>query len=281
MGFVKIIGLAENDIDLFTAYVKKYRGVELSFYRKTFLARRLQGRFEAVGAVNILEYIKVLKRDPDEWGRFIDKLSINVSEFFRDWEVFKFFRDHCVPDLLAVKMKRGARQIRCWSCGCSCGEEAYSLAILFREFLREKADSFFIKIHATDVDEQALNIAREGVYERKSLANCSWMGEEVLRKYFTFIPGGKYVVKDELKSMVDFQRHNLLTDRPFERIDVIFFRNVQIYFSRNKVDEILAKIYQGLNKGGFLVLGKVEAVGVPLRSLLEMVSPVGKIFRKI
>jgi chemotaxis methyl-accepting protein methylase len=81
--------------------------------------------------------------------------------------------------------------------------------------------------------------------------------------------------------MVDFQRHNLLTDRPFERIDVIFFRNVQIYFSRNKVDEILAKIYQGLNKGGFLVLGKVEAVGVPLRSLLEMVSPVGKIFRKI
>jgi chemotaxis methyl-accepting protein methylase len=280
MVFVKLVGLTESDIDLFIAYVRKYRGVELSFYRKTFLARRLQGRFEAVGVVNILGYIKVLKSDPDEWGRFIDKLSINVSEFFRDWEVFKLFRDQCVSALIASKIKRGSRQVRCWSCGCSCGEEAYSLAILFREVLKEKIDGFFIKIHATDVDEGALEIARAGAYERKSLVNCSRMGEEVLRKYFTFSPSGKYVVKDELKSMVDFQRHNLLTDKPLDRLDVIFFRNVQIYFSKDKVDDILVKIYQGLNKGGFLVLGKVEVVGAPLRSLLEMVGPASKVFRK-
>ena len=281
MAFLRPLGLTDSDIDLFLAYIKKYRGVDLSFYRKTFLSRRLQGRFEAVGAANILEYVKILKVHREEWERFIDKLSINVSEFFRDWEVFKFFRDRCIADMVEAKLRRGSHYIRCWSCGCSCGEEPYSLAILFREALRQNDAKFFIKIHATDVDEDALSQAREGEYERKALINCARMGDDLLGKYFTFVSGGRYRVKDEIKSMVSFERHNLLTDKPLEHIDVVFFRNVQIYFSRTSVDDIVLKINNGLNKYGYLVLGKVETIGARVRSYMDLVSPNNKIFKKI
>jgi chemotaxis protein methyltransferase CheR len=274
--------VSEDDVELFLAYVKKYKGMELDFYRKSFLARRMQGRFEATNCNSLIDYIKVLKHNPAEWNFFLDKLSINVSEFFRDPEVFKFFEEVCIPELIDNHLRKKEKYIRCWSCGCSCGEEAYSIAILFKEVAAELGDELFIRVHATDVDEDALSKAAKGEYLRKSLVNYIKIGPDILSKYFTFDPdSGVYRVQDEIKKMLVIGKNNLLSDEPLKHMDVIFFRNVRIYFGKNQADEIISRIHAAMKKGAYLVLGKVETMGLPVRSLFEPVHFNNKIFRKI
>ena len=273
------LAISEREIDLFLSFVRKQRGLDLTYYRKTFIARRLKVRFNSRNVDNLTSYIALLRKDPREWNSFLDNLSINVSEFFRDREVFESFRKKCVPEMIDRKQAKGNKVIRCWSCGCSCGEEAYSLAILLYDYL-EKADlkEFVFKIYATDVDEDALSKAETGEYEKRSIKNLS-PGQ--LGKHFVHLPGGRYRVRDYLKHNISFKKQNLLVDQPLKFMDVVFFRNVRIYFKGMKADEVLRGVYSSLKKDGYLVLGKVETVGVSLNNLVERVDLNNKIFRKL
>lgn len=273
--------VSQDEVDSFIDYVKTYRGVELANYRKTFLSRRLQVRLEATESKTVAEYIALMGVQPGEWDNFIDKLSINVSEFFRDWEVFKFFNDKCLTELIAHKNKKGERLIRCWSCGCSNGEEPYSLAIMFKELLGGEFSQYMVKIYATDVDEQALDDARKGEYSRRSLGNIGHINMGVMERYFTPAGPGVYRVNDELKEFVFFQNHNFLVDKQLSNMDVVFFRNVRIYLSRIKAEDMLLELVQSIKKGGYLILGKVETIGPEAKKFFEPVSLENKIFKKL
>ncbi|RKY36421.1 MAG: protein-glutamate O-methyltransferase CheR [Candidatus Omnitrophota bacterium] len=269
---------SSNKMDLFLNFVRKYRGIDLTSYRKSFLTRRLKLRLSYLGLDNLLDYIQVLKKQPQEWNNFLNNLSINVSELFRDPEVFAAFRDICIPSLIERKRKQREKTIRCWSCGCSCGEEPYSLAIIFLEKLKNINDKFALRIYATDIDEQALKKAREGIYPERSLKNAEPL---ILNKYFTPLGKGLYQVKDTVKEVVTFRKHNLLLDSPLKFIDVVFFRNVRIYFSLEESERILLEMYNSLKEGGYLVLGKVENLSVSLRNYFKSVSLPNKIFIRI
>jgi len=269
--------LSLNDIELFIKFVLEERGLDLTPYSKKFLGRRIFSRLLSLRLNSIGEYVDFLKKDPQEFVNFLNALSINVSEFFRDPEVFDYFYKHCLPKLVEEKIKRKENWIHCWSCGCSYGEETYSLAILFREIL-EKEDNLKVKIWGTDINKEALKAAQEGEYKMKSLKK---IGRRFLDKYFIYLPHkNMYRVKEEIKKMVIFRRHNLLLDKPFCSMDVIFFRNVKIYFDKEKGDYFLSVIYKSLKNGGYLVLGKVEMLPHSLSELFEVVSIKYRIFRK-
>ncbi len=270
--------LPYHDIDMFINYIKKCKGIDLSSYRRSFLSRRLNVRLKSVGILSLKEYISFLKDNPEEFYKLLDNLSINVSEFFRDPEVFSQIYKECLPQLIKEKQIKKEKIIKCWSCGCSYGEEPYSLAILFNEYFRENKTSLSVIIWATDIDNEALEIAKKGEYSKQSLRNIDY---KLIDRYFDVFSSERYRIKDEVKKMVTFKRHDFLTDPPLKNMDIIFFRNVRIYFSGPKSKEALSVIGDSLKEGGFLILGKVESIPDFLRDVFEPISLKNKIFRKV
>ncbi len=269
----------EPEVDSFLYFARNKKNLDISVYRRTFLKRRLRIRLDALRMDNLLDYIQFIKNDSGEWDIFLDTLSINVSKFFRDPEVFREFQDICIPELIARKQRGKARFIKSWSCGCSDGEEPYSLAITFKEYLRKKRiEKFIVRIWATDVDEDALRKARKGEYPKASLKNVNG---DILQKYFISLPGNFYRVKDEIKSMVTFKKHNLFTGSPLKFADVVFFRNVRIYFGAKEGKKIFFNIANSLKKEGYFVSGKTENIAFFPSHLFKMVSLSNKIAKKV
>jgi len=273
-----------SDVSRFLLYAKEKKAVDLSSYRLSFVARRLLARLGHVKAANLDEYIALLENNPAEWEMFLENLCINVSEFFRDPDVFSSFGKNCLPELIE-NARRDDRALKIWSCGCSCGEESYSMAILVSEYLRENNIACSFKIYATDIDLDALVKARRGVYCREALANVS---QALLGQYFEFLPAKNgrldedtWQVKAPVKSVVSFEKHNLITDEVFEKIDAVFLRNVRIYFHGQKSRDFLEDMYGALNPDGCLVLGKIESVSIKLRHLFKSVDVINRIYRKI
>jgi chemotaxis methyl-accepting protein methylase len=235
-------------------------------------------------AESVDAYIAILEHDPAEWEAFLENLCINVSEFFRDPEVFDSFKKNCLKYLIE-KAKADNSTLKIWSCGCSCGEESYSLAILISDYLREHNIDCSFKIYATDIDINALVKARCGVYVKGALANVS---DERLNRYFTFFPAEEnqlgenaWQVNTSLKQLVSFEKHNIITDGALTSFEVIFLRNVRIYFHGQKSRDIIMDMYGALNGDGYLVLGKIESVSIKLRHLFESIDAVNRIYRKI
>jgi chemotaxis methyl-accepting protein methylase len=276
--------LENRDVNRFLAYVLEKRAIDLSSYRLNFVARRLLARLDRNKVESIDAYIAVLESDPAEWEAFLENLSINVSEFFRDPGVFSSFEKNCLSGLVE-KTKADNGTLKIWSCGCSCGEESYSLAILISDYLRENQIDCSFKVYATDVDLDALVKARRGAYAKPALAN---VGDDRLRRYFTFLPEKEshlgedaWQVNAALKQSVAFERYNIIADEVLSGFDVIFLRNVRIYFHGQKSRDIIMDMHEALNREGYLVLGKIESVSIELRHLFKSVDAVNRIYRKI
>jgi len=276
--------LESRDVNRFLAYVLNKRAVDLSSYRLNFVTRRLLARLDRNKVESVDEYIVLLERNPAEWEAFLENLSINVSEFFRDPEVFGSFKKNCLAGLVE-KARADNGTLKIWSCGCSCGEESYSLAILINDYLRENKIDCSFKIYATDVDLDALVKARAGAYVKTALTN---VGREQLERYFVFVPAKEssfnedsWQVNAALKQSVSFEKHNVATDGALSGFDVIFLRNVRIYFHGQKSRGIIMDMHGALNSEGYLVLGKVESVSIKLRHLFKSVDVVNRIYRKI
>ena len=276
--------MENRDVTKVLAYAREKRGIDLSGYRATFLMRRLLARLGHNHIGGVEAYLEFLERDPKEWIAFLENLSINVSEFFRDPEVFSSFEKNCLSELLH-KTNVAARELKIWSCGCSCGEESYSLAILISEYLREKGITGSFKIYATDIDTGALVKARHGLYSRAALLNVK---EDFLSRYFTFVPKIKHHLEEDawqvnapVRQCVAFEKRSVILDTPVSDCDAIFLRNVRIYFEGQKANAVLAEMHAALNNNGFLVLGKIETVGMKLRHLFKSVDAVNRIYKKI
>jgi chemotaxis protein methyltransferase CheR len=237
-------------------FISDRKGIDLCSYRQNFCFRHLRSRMRDAGIATGLDYVSYIKRNPGEIDRFLDELSINVTHFFRDREVFRAFEQKALPLILEKKTDPEKSLIRVWSAACASGQEPYSLAIMLTEALQARKN-IVVKIWATDVDADALARAQEGLYEERDLREVD---KKLLEKYFEPVYNGKYSVREDIRSLVRFEKHNLITDPALKFMDIIFCRNVMIYFAREQQEILLEKFHNALNSRGFLVLAKVESV---------------------
>jgi len=266
----------EKKISDLVDFIRDTKGLDLSLYRSSFLNRRLDLRMYDCKISNIEEYSALISKSSIEWNNFLKALSVNVSSFFRDSDVYSFFSKNCLEEIIKEKAKFNQRLIRVWSAGCSYGEEPYSLAICLREALRNK--NFVPKVWATDVDPTALVRAAQGEYQQSSLKEVE---KSISKKYFTEIENNYFKVNEDVKKIVSFKQHNIFSDEPLKYMDVIFFRNVRIYFEAKQAEKILKNLYKSLRKGGYLVMGKTELLPVALKNLFTPVKSCYRIFQKV
>ena len=228
-------------------------GVDFSMYKKNTISRRLSRRMHALKINDLSAYLDFIKNDQDEIHALYTDILIGVTSFFRDDKVFEEIK--IFIERLCEKKEQG-EEIRLWSVGCSTGEEAYSLAILISETLKEKVSKYKIKIFATDIDEESLKIARAGVYSETSLIN---LDKKFIKNYFN-VQKNQYEIKKSIREMVVFSKHNIVSDSPFLRMDLITCRNMLIYFNSALQQRVFPIFHYALNDNGILVLGKSETV---------------------
>jgi two-component system CheB/CheR fusion protein len=251
-------GVAEGDEDeamhQLLDRVRERSAIDFNTYKAATIVRRLRGRMHATGNRSVADYAALVERDPAEYERLIGSLLIKVTEFFRDPKVWDHLRDHVVPGLVD-DARRGGRELRVWSAGCSSGEEAYSLAMTIAEVL-DGQPPLDVRVFATDVDAAAIAFARRGVYPAGALAGVP---VPLRNRYFT--PSGTaFEVVKSLRSQMVFGEHDLSARVPFPRIDLILCRNVLIYFTQPLQRIALETFAYSLRTDGRLVLGLSETV---------------------
>ncbi len=260
--------------------IKMNRNIDFSQYRPQVLKRRIQHRLHLAGCATYWDYILLLNRDPQEYDRLIESLTIKVSEFFRDPQVFEILGDTVIPEIISQKKTHGNKSIRAWSCGAAFGQEAYSMAILFCEILGRGLNDFYIKILATDIDKDALEKAPWGSYDRGGLDK---MAAHLLFKYFTRFQDGnvdRYTVSDRVRFLVTFNLHDVISDKVISGMDLVLCRNLLIYFQKELQKKALLNLYNSLNPGGFLILGKTETISPQMTDYFEVIDLRERIYRK-
>lgn len=235
-------------------YLLNARGFDFHGYKPASLARRLRKRMEAVGVPGFAAYQDHLEVHPDEFAILFNVILINVTGFFRDPAAWEAVRTTALPQIVAAKVVDGT--IRAWSAGCASGEEAYTIAMVLAEELGPDQFRERVKIYATDVDEDALNTARQAAYQERHVEGVP---PELLTKYFEHLDGLYYVRKD-LRRQVIFGRHDLINDAPISRIDLLTCRNTLMYLNAETQARVLARLHFALNDGGFLLLGRAETL---------------------
>lgn len=255
--------------------IYRERGFDFREYRKTTLTRRMGRRLRATGAVSYEQYAGILGRNPDEYTRLFNDLTINVTSFFRDDPAFTALEEVVLPELLNGRGKQ-KRDIRVWSAGCATGEEPYSVAILLLEYLRSEAKGWEIRVLGTDVDPRAIDKARSGLFAK---ADVEGLRPKLLKRYFSG-EREEFSVKRGLKRLVTFEEHSLLAEPPCTGQHLVLCRNVLIYFSSTLQVRVLKHLYEGIRQKGFLLLGKAEVPVGETRKLFRCVDKKAKLYRK-
>jgi two-component system CheB/CheR fusion protein len=247
---------------------------DFTLYKHGTLQRRIERRMSMAGLQtgDVAGYIAMLRASRAEIDALANDLLINVTSFFRDSRVFDFLASHTIPDL--VRRHVQDQSLRVWIAGCSTGEETYSLAILLREAITAEASPLKLQVFASDVDADAVAVAREGVYPETIAAEVS---AARLARFFKKEPGG-YRVVPELRGCVVFTVQDLLSDPPFSRIDLLSCRNLLIYLQPEAQAMVMSAFHFALNEGGILVLGASETVG-QTNGRFEVISKAERIYR--
>ena len=267
------VSISDKDLQQIKESVLKNHGLDLSYFKPAFLARRIHVRMKMLNMRSSSEYVNFLNSKPNEISSLYDSLSINVTKFFRDKQVWQFFMQKVIPNLLEVI--KPTDTIRIWSCGCASGEEPYSLAIMFNEALKNTDHKF--KILATDINLNSLREARAGIYINDNLKN---LDTRLITKYFKKIEHNKYQIIEKIKNLVSFNLGDITTF-PATYLDVVFCRNLLIYYRKDAQDLILKKFYTVLKQNRFLVLGMDETLwGHKLQNSFVPISARDRIYQK-
>lgn len=248
------------------------RGFRCEAYKENCLRRRIAVRMRIRGAHDYAAYAQLLDSDPEEYDRLLDALTINVTKFFRNREMW----ERLGTDVLPVLWERRGGALTCWSAGCASGEEPYTLAILLSELARRTGGPLGpMQIDATDYDRGSLARANEAAYRPGAFDE---MPGDLVARYFS--GGEPRRVEPEIRRLVRFQHHDLLRDRPpAAPYDLIMCRNVVIYFDRATQERLFGSFVDALRAGGYLVLGKVETLFGDARGRLELVDARERIYR--
>ncbi len=225
--------------------------IDLSCYKEAQMKRRIDSLIAKNKIASYAGYVEALRKDTKLFDEFVNYLTINVSEFWRNPDQWKILEQNILPDLM-----KNTRALKIWSAACSTGDEPYSLVMLLAKYMPMS----MIRIQATDIDKQVLDKARVGLYHEKSLKG---LPKEFLNKYFTKVTDSTYQIVNDIKKCVDFKEHNLLKDNYGMGYDLIVCRNVLIYFTEEAKDEIFVKFNKALKTGGVLFLGATEQIMQP------------------
>ena len=249
------------------AHLRERTAHDFSDYKRTTILRRLARRLQMSGQTSLPAYARYLRETPEEVQALLRDFLISVTQFFRDSEAFDVLERDVIPALF--EGKRARDQVRVWVAGCATGEEAYSIAMLLCEHRSQLPDPPDIQVFATDIDESALERAREGYYPEVAAADVS---EERLRRFFDRDARGVRV-KQELRQIVLFARHNLLSDPPFSRLDLVACRNVLIYFNRPVQERVFGTFHYALRPEGWLFLGSAEGPALVSKGFVAADKP--------
>jgi chemotaxis protein methyltransferase CheR len=262
-----------QDFEKLKDLIFRTRGLDVNQYKENYLKRRLAVRMRALQLGTYGAYIKWLETYTDEFNILLDKLTINVTQFFRDPEIFVEFESNILPPIL----EKG-RGVKVWSAGCSSGEEPYSIAMSIEETAeRNGMKSVDYEIHATDIDDGALYAAVNGKYEGRTLENIA---EGRRKKYFSN-DGKNYMISDRIKKHVKFIKANLMEPYKKNYFDLVFCRNVIIYFSKDLQRKVIGFYHDALKPGGIFFMGKTETMLMDMRDKFECINIKERIFKKI
>lgn len=248
--------MEDQDFQDFIQQVKRKTGIDLSQYKEAQMKRRLTSLREKRGYANFNAYFQAIIKNAELFNELLDRMTINVSEFFRNpgrWEVLE---KHILPRLHSEN-----KRLKVWSAASSTGEEPYSLVMLLSRFVALSD----IRVKATDIDIKAMNKAKEGKYIERAIQDVP---KDLLAKYFSR-DGATYCISPEIKSKVTFSKHNLLAE-PFESdFDLIVCRNVMIYFTEEAKSILYQKFAHALRPGGVFFVGSTEQIFQPQKYSLS------------
>ena len=262
-----------NHVQKVFALIRSSTGHDLSHYKQTTIGRRIERRMAVHQISKISAYVNYLQKTPAEVDILFKDMLIGVTNFFRDPDAFKILKEQVLPGLLSGKQPDSL--IRAWVVGCSTGEEAYSLAILFSEAMDMVKQHFNVQIFASDIDAGAIEHARLGVYPDSIAADVS---RERLNQFFVK-EDNTYKVKKQIREMVVFALQNVIKDPPFSKMDLVSCRNLLIYMDGKLQKKVLPLSHYTLNPGGVLFLGPSETIG-ELTDLFEPIDRKWKIFKR-
>ncbi|WP_029916815.1 chemotaxis protein CheB [Pelobacter seleniigenes] len=263
----------QSALEKVTVLLRSKTGHDFSLYKKNTLYRRIERRMAVHQIKRIDDYVRFLRENPAEAEILFKELLIGVTSFFRDPEEWNLLRDKALPALLTQQPDGGS--FRAWSVGCSTGEEAYSLAITFKEAVAhcKTNDSYTLQIFATDLDQDAIVRARQGLYPVNIAGQVS---DERLHRFFIQEEKG-YRVHKEIREMVTFATQNIIMDPPFTKLDILLCRNLLIYLQPDLQKKLLPLFHYSLKPGGLLLLGTAETVG-SFNSLFAAMQPKSRLY---
>lgn len=236
------------DYEYFKKEILKLTQIDLNAYKEKQMKRRIDTLIGKSGVTGYDAYVKLIRENKTRFDEFVNYLTINVSEFYRNPDQWKLMDEEIIPELV----KKFGINLKIWSAACSTGDEPYSLVMALSRHIPLKQ----IRIFATDIDKQVIEKAKIGLYAEKSIASVP---ADLKQKYFTKV-GPSYKISDEIKARVEFKEHNLLKDTYPTGQHLIVCRNVLIYFTDEAKDEVFQKYYSSLAQGGILFIGSTEQI---------------------
>lgn len=273
-----------KELEIVLKYLNEKRGFDFSGYRASMIERRAEKRLLALKCKNYDEYLHFIREHTDELDNLIDVLTINVSRFFRDPLSFEYIAKKILPVIVHENKKSADRCLRIWSTGCSMGEEPYTIAILINEIFEKEDFKLNLNIFATDIDSKALKKAKEAIYSFESIKDIKY---RFLTKYFK-TQGELFRLIPEIRDVVTFVFYNILEKKSYAppesiygNFDMVFCRNVLIYFNPEYQDLIFDKLYRALAKHGYLVLGEAEKPSIKLQMHFKKVTECCHIYQKM
>ncbi len=266
----------QGALDKIFILLRSHTGHDFSLYKKSTIYRRVERRMSLHQLDKIQDYVRYMRENPQEIDLLFKELLIGVTSFFRDPATWAYMQEHAMPELIA-KFPNG-KVMRAWVAGCSSGEEAYSLAITFRELLEKvkPRKRITLQIFATDLDVDAIENARQGFYPKNIAADVS---PERLARFFVE-DGNGYRVGKEIREMVVFAPQNVIMDPPFTKLDILTCRNLLIYLGAELQQKLLPLFHYCLNPGGILLLGSAESIG-SYSELYEPMEAKTRLYKRI
>jgi len=250
--------LTDEEFGQLRTLLARLAGLVFDEARRDSVAFCIAERMRVTGAPNVASYLPLLSSAPERQA-LLDEVTIQETHFFRNPPQIRALRKHVFPELVRHAEANG-RRLRIWSAGCSTGEEPYTIAMILRELL-PSTEGWDVQVIATDVSERALKAARTGTYGARAVHMAS---PEDLARFFTAGPRGTHQVRPEVRELVEFRHHNLVTEPvPFgsgEKADLVLCRNVTIYFSRDTTRALMKRLHTCLRDGGYLFLGHSETL---------------------
>jgi chemotaxis methyl-accepting protein methylase len=263
------------EFEEFLREASKILGLKWRPFKRRGIRRKVEQRIAEVGLFNFEKYLLRVKESKEEQNCLSRILIVTISRFFRDREVFHIIETSIIPSLIH---KRKGEGLRFWSIGCASGEEPYSLLLLWKSSFQKIWPQIHLSIIATDIDENMLERAKAGRYRKSSLREVP---EEIIKEFFK-IDGDFFVLDKTIRDAVEFRRHDILREEPYDGMDMILCRNLAFtYFSKESQKEVLRKIGSILSEDGYLIIGKEESLPLLYPTEFTPLFQSEKIYRKL